>query len=160
MYIYCGPCLHWNSIIPAPEYSRTDPSNDSVNKSAPGAVKPFPKREKLYQPQAGNRNSEGYQPLGALPLEAQPLEAQPLEAQPLEAQPLGARPLEAQPLGAQPLEGQGGMFQPNSEGYQPLGAGGNFRLNTTVHCENESVYSTPLCPNTHTVYGFVCIGTI
>ncbi len=26
-----------------------------------------------------------------------------------------------------------------------------------VHCKNESVYSTPLCPNTHTVYGLVCV---
>ncbi len=24
-----------------------------------------------------------------------------------------------------------------------------------IHCKNENVYSTPLCPNTHTVYGLV-----
>ena len=26
-----------------------------------------------------------------------------------------------------------------------------------IHCKNESVYSTPLCPNTQTVYGLVCV---
>ena len=30
-----------------------------------------------------------------------------------------------------------------------------------THCKNKSVYCTPFCPNTHTVFVFgVCIGTI
>ncbi len=31
------------------------------------------------------------------------------------------------------------------------------KINGSIHCKNESVYSTPLCPNTHTVYGLVCV---
>ena len=31
----------------------------------------------------------------------------------------------------------------------------------SIHCKNKSVYCTPFCPNTHTVFVFgVCIGTI
>ncbi len=33
----------------------------------------------------------------------------------------------------------------------------NMLRNYILHCKNESVYSTPLGPNTHTVYGLVCV---
>ncbi len=62
-------------------------------------------------------------------------------------------PVQSSPVQSSPVQ----RLETTAHHASCIGVRKFHEIYNILHCKNESVYSTPLCPNTHTVYGLVCV---